>query len=234
MRDLYINPKNKFIFVSKWFKEAVAEEDTDCKVANYEIIPNVVDENIFNFMSKSKEDRKKILTIRPFASRKYANDLTVKALLKLSKEDFFKEMEVSIYGKGSMFNEILKPLRKFENIKIYEKFLTQEEITNEHKKHGIFMCPTRLDAQGVSMCEAMSSGLIPITNGVTAIPEYVSKDTGILAEEEDYMGLYKGIKELYEDPDKFIEMSKNASKKINNQCGIEVVIEKELKAIKGD
>ena len=42
--------------------------------------------------------------------------------------------------------------------------------------NGIFICPTRQDAQGVSMCEAMSSGLVPITLYNTAIPECLPND----------------------------------------------------------
>lgn len=231
MKTLYLDPNNKFIFVSKWFKEAVAEKDTECQVKNYEIIPNVVNEEIFNYIPKQKDQRKNILTIRPFASNKYANDLTVKAILELSKEDFFNDLTFTIYGKGKLFEELLKPLRKFNNIKIYEKFLTQDEISKEHKKNGIFMCPTRLDAQGVSMCEAMSSGLVPITIGVTAIPEYVDKESGILGREENYKDLAAGIKRLYLNSDEFLKMSKNTSKKIQSQCGVKKVIKNEIKVI---
>jgi glycosyltransferase involved in cell wall biosynthesis len=33
--------------------------------------------------------------------------------------------------------------------------------------------PSRTDTQGVSRDEAMSSGLVPVTNAVAAIPEFV-------------------------------------------------------------
>lgn len=235
MHDLYTNKdkerKIDFIFVSKWFKEEVAEKDTNCKVINSHIIPNVVDDNLFKYEKKDKEQRKKILSIRPYTSRKYANDLTVKAILELSKEPFFDELEFNLYGDGKLFDETLEPIRKFKNVNIYRKFLTQEEIANLHKKHGIFMCPTRLDAQGVSMCEAMSSGLVPITNGITAIPEFVDKDSGILGRKNNYKDLAKGIKELYYNPDKFLKMSENASKKIREKCSIDVVISRELELI---
>ena len=57
-----------------------------------------------------------------------------------------------------------------------------------HKKNGIFMVPTRLDSQGVSRDEAMSSGLVPITNNVAAIPEFVDDTCGMLAPKR---GLHK-------------------------------------------
>ena len=233
MKGLYTNNNKQitFVFVSKWFKEKVAEEDTCCKVINYEIVPNVIDENLFKFSKKDKEKRKKILTIRPFTSRKYANDLSVKAILDLSKRDFFKELEFAIYGQGDLFNEILQPIKHFENVKIFETFLKQEEIAELHKQYGIFLCPTRLDSQGVSMCEAMSSGLVPIATGITAIPEFVGNNYGILSRAEDYKGLANGIEYLYRNPDKFIEMSSNASKYIQKKCGKSKVISKEIDLI---
>lgn len=231
MKRIYTDPKNTFIFVSKWFMEAVGEEDAGCKVTNYKVVPNVVDGDIFKFIPKGVEQRKRILTIRPFASKKYANDLTVQAILELSKKDFFKDLIFDIYGRGPLFEEVLSPIRHFENVHIYETFLTQEEIAREHRKHGIFICPTRLDAQGVSMCEAMSSGLIPITNGVTAIPEYVNEEIGILAPEEDYMTLARGVEKLYYDIDMFKKMSYKASISIQEKCGIENVINEEIKYI---
>lgn len=231
MRDIYTNPKIKFIFVSEWFKESVAEIDTECMVLNSVVIPNPINEKIFNFKQKDLNMRKKILTIRPFASKKYANDLTVKAILELSKEAYFDELEFSIYGKGKLFDEILEPIQKFKNVKIFNTFLQQKDIAKLHKENGVFICPTRLDAQGVSMCEAMSSGLVVISNDCTAIPEYVPENCGILAPENDFKLLAEGIKSLYNNPEKFLKMSDEASDFIRKTCSTEIVIKKELEEI---
>ncbi len=112
----------------------------------------------------------------------------------LSKEPFFEDMEFCFIGKGALFDKTLALLRQFKNVTIRETFLEQSEISALHKEYGIFPCPTRLDAQGVSMCEAMSSGLIPVTSGVTAIPEFVNDEVGVLAKEENYLDLAEGMK----------------------------------------
>lgn len=221
----------KFIFVSKWFKEAVAESDTNALVKNYSIIHNVVDDQLFNYVKKDSEQRKKILSIRPFASHKYANDLSVKAILSLSTKPYFDELEFNIYGQGALFDEILEPVRSFSNVHIHNYFLPQGEIANIHKEHGLFLCPTRLDAQGVSMCESMSSGLIPITNGVTAIPEFVNDDCGFLAAREDADGLAESIDYLYHHPKEFMRKSANAAKRMREQCSIHKIIDQELTEI---
>ena len=79
-----------------------------------------------------------------------------------------------------MFDETLQPLEKFSNVSINRGFLSHKEISSLHKQFGIFITPTRMDSQGVSRDEAMSSGLVPITTDITAIPEFVDSESGIL------------------------------------------------------
>ena len=69
-----------------------------------------------------------------------------------------------------------------------------------------------MDSQGVSRDEAMSSGLVPITTDITAIPEFVNHECGILTPPEDYKSISKGIIELYNNPEMFLQMSENAAK----------------------
>ena len=232
MRSIYQNKNYKFVVVSDWFRKEVCEKDAECKILNYEIIPNVVNSNIFEYKEKQSNDRLKILSIRPYASNKYANDLTMKAIVELSSRPFFKELEFSIYGKGILFKSLTSKVEHFENVKIYNTFLKQSEIAKVHKEHGIFICPTRLDSQGVSMCEAMSSGLVCISNDVSAINEYlIDKECGLLAKENDYMGLVHAIEYLYYNQGEFLRMSKNASDFIQDKCGVESTIIKEIKLI---
>ena len=68
-------------------------EDTGVELTEeqYLIIHNPIDTNLFNFIDKKPSQRMKVLSIRPYASRKYANDLTVNSILELSKSKEFKE-----------------------------------------------------------------------------------------------------------------------------------------------
>jgi glycosyltransferase involved in cell wall biosynthesis len=235
LRSIYTDDRYKFVAVSNWLKSKSCESDAQCKIKNCTVIPNVVDENMFKYNKKNKYNRLKILSIRPFTANNYANDLTVKAILELSKKEFFTNLEFNIYGKGLLFKEITKDIDNFDNINLYEKFITQSEIANLHKEHGIFLCPSRLDTQGVSMCEAMSSGLVCISNDVAAISEYlIDKDCGILAKADDYIGLADAIEYLYYNEHEFLKMSKNASEFIKFKCGIDATIKKELELILED
>lgn len=217
-----------FIFVSNWMKK-VLEKDTLEKIKNYEIIPNVIDTGLFKYNDKSPELRKKILLIRPFASKKYANDIAIKAIKYLSSWEHFSDLEFRMVGEGKYFKTLTSKLKKYKNIFIQNQFLSQYEIANIHKEYGVFLCPTRQDAQGVSMCEAMSSGLVPVTSNNTAIPEFVDKESGFLT--NNPMEIAKAIKKLYKNPEMFNQMSKNASRKINVKCGKDNTIAKELELI---
>lgn len=226
------NENIHFVFVSNYFKEEV-ETDYAMQLSNdqYSIIHNLIDTDTFVYETKNENQRKKVLSIRPFGSRKYANDLSAQCILELSKKEFFNDMEFHIIGRGVLFDEITEPLMQFDNVIIENKFLQQDEIAALHKKYGVFLSPTRMDSQGVSRDEAMSSGLVPVTNAVTAIPEFVDEKCGILAPGDDYLAMAEGIEKLYYDPELFCRMSRNAAERVRNQSDVSSVITKELELI---
>jgi 2-polyprenyl-3-methyl-5-hydroxy-6-metoxy-1,4-benzoquinol methylase/glycosyltransferase involved in cell wall biosynthesis/spore maturation protein CgeB len=219
----------KLIFVSKYSCEEVMKDlGFSINTDQYDIIHNPIDTELFSYVKKPAKQRKKILSIRPFASSTYANDLSVKMIEELSSEDWFNSLEFRIIGDGVLFEEITKPLEKYSNVIIQRGFLTQQEIANIHKDYGVFLCPTRMDSQGVSRDEAMSSGLVPITNNVAAIPEFVENDSGILAGKDDYIGMAEGLKRLILDDGYFNSLSEAASARVFHKLNKECIISREL------
>ena len=80
------------------------------------------------------------------------------------------------------------------------------------------------------MCEAMISGLVPISSWSTAIPEFVSHNlNGILTKTS--AEITEAIEFLYQNPKHFSTLSENASNYIINKAGVEKVINEELKFI---
>jgi glycosyltransferase involved in cell wall biosynthesis/spore maturation protein CgeB/ubiquinone/menaquinone biosynthesis C-methylase UbiE/predicted nucleic acid-binding Zn-ribbon protein len=225
----------KLVFVSRYFAEEVMQ-DVGLRIPerHYTIIHNPINTELFNYQEKSVEQRKKVLSIRPYASAKYANDLSVKAIQRLSQEPWFYHMEFRMIGDGPLFEETLAPLREFRNVYIEQRFLNQQEIAALHKEYGIFLCPTRMDAQGVSRDEAMASGLVPVTNAVTAIPEFVDDRCGILVPGEDAEAMARGISLLYEHPERFSAMSEAAAKRVRAQSDAQRVIGAELAVVLDD
>jgi len=57
-----------FVNVSDWFQLNVVEPDVRTEFKNSVTIPNLVDEEVFPYKKKDSSHRKKILSIRPFAS----------------------------------------------------------------------------------------------------------------------------------------------------------------------
>ena len=226
-------PSNlKLVFVSRSFAEDVME-DLGFRIPedHYSIIHNPINTDLFSYQEKPVGQRKKILSIRPYASRIYANDLTVKAILELSKKPYFHDLDFRLIGDGKLFEETLAPLRQFSNVYTEQRFLTQGEIATLHKEYGIFLCPSRMDTQGVSRDEAMSSGLVPLTNAVAAIPEFVDDACGILVDGEDASGIAQGIADLYENPENFRAMSQAASLRVRQQSDFFKIINLELSTI---
>ena len=217
------------VFVSNYFANEVMEDlGFSLPEGSYSVIHNPIDTELFNYAEKDSEQCRKILSIRPFATRQYANDLTVKCILELSKKPIFDQLRFTIVGDGVLFEETITPLRQFDNVHIQQKFLTHPEIAALHKEHGIFLCPTRWDSQGVSRDEAMSSGLVPVTTAVAAIPEFADESCAIFSAEEDWQGLAKGIEELARRPGIFKAMSESASLRIRRQTEKSLIIPKEI------
>jgi hypothetical protein len=161
MRVSLHHPNLWVVFISR--KQA-AEALSDLQLTAGEadgvgIISNFIDGDLFRYQAKGPELRHRLLSIRPYVSRVYANDLTVAAILRLAKEPFFNQLHFRIVGDGVLFDETVAPLRDFLNVQIERTFLTQHEIATLHRDYGVFLVPSRMDSQGVSRDEAMASGL---------------------------------------------------------------------------
>lgn len=228
------HPNIHYIFVSDYFKkEVLSDLGVTCNPANIHIIHNPIDTNLFSYRKKDPEQRKKILSIRPYASRVYANDLMVKAIIELSKRPCFNELHFKIIGDGVLFDETIEPLKKFENVEIFKGFLSQREIANLHKDYGVFLCPSRMDTQGVSRDEAMASGLVPVTNNVGAISEFLPKNDGFMCKPEDYIELANSIDTIFRNPDLFAQMSASAASSIRQNRTSAMISESEIQLLKG-
>lgn len=226
------HPNLHFVFVSNYFADEVAADlGLDLSSIRHSVIHNFIDPDVFPYVRKSAQDRLRLLSIRPFVSRAYANDLTVKALQVIANEPWFNELQITLVGDGELFEDITRPLASMTNVTLMKRFLTQDEIAALHRQHGVFLSPTRMDTQGVSRDEAMSSGLVPITNAVAAVPEFVAEDCGFLAAAEDYEGLAAAIRQLRDDPQRFLAMSEAAAKRVRSQSGFDQTIGRELALI---
>ncbi|WP_374675002.1 FkbM family methyltransferase [Ideonella sp.] len=223
------SPNLRLVFVSaKQAGEAFADLGVFPEPARYRVISNFIDGSVFPYRPKTAEHRRRILSIRPYASLVYANDLMVRAIELLSTHPVFPSLSFTVIGDGPLFDSTVEPLRRFPNVALQQGFLTQHEIAEVHREHGIFLVPSRMDSQGVSRDEAMSSGLVPVTTRVAAIPEFVDDSCACLAEPEDAQGLADAILALQDDPERFLRLSEAAAARVRERSGAEQTVGREL------
>ena len=221
-----------YIFVSDWWRRAVADDmGVLFPEPKTHVVHNFIDTDLFRYVPKDDAQRFRLLWVRSAAQRNYGNDLAIETLLKLSEQPEWSKCEATIIGDGQFFPEFEEKLGHLPNVRIEQRFASQDEIADLHKKHGIFLVPSRLDTQGVSRDEAMASGLVVTTNLVAAIPEFVDENTGIVAKAEDSASLAEGIMNLWRNPDEFQRLSRAASARTKAQCGRAATIEREMRIL---
>lgn len=219
----------QFVFVSNWMRR-ITEWDTLSKIKQRSTIANPIDTDLFGYKQKDPALRKRVLLLRSFGSNKYANDISAKAIQLLSAKSFFPELHFTIIGQGQLFKKITEPLKKFKNVELQERAVRQIMIPELHAQNGIFLCPTRQDAQGVSMCEAMSSGLVPVTSNNTAIPEFVTdRKTGFVTNNAQEVA--DAIELMYHQPELFQKLSQQTAASLKQICGLHTIVTKELNLI---
>lgn len=213
------------VFVSEWIQRA-ALRDTCTNLPTSHVIPNPIDGDLFSYLPKTDDQRTKVLLIRSFNSRIYANDIAVRAILELKRHAAFDEFKFTIIGMGRLFAELTAPLRSLANVTIRETFLSRSNIRYLHLQNGVFLSPARQDTQGVARCEAMSSGLVPITSRNSAIPEFISESSGYLCTKASEMS--EAMLELRNSPAQFQRMSLSAATVVRAKAAAAMVIAREL------
>lgn len=224
-----VPPRFGLVFVSATSIELAREDWGDAlgRVA-YRIIPNPVDTDLFSYRQKSPEDRFNTLLVRPFDSHTYANDLAVETIARLAARDRRRRLRFTLIGDGPLFEETVAPLRGLAGVRLRRGFLTQREVAREHRGHGLFLVPTRLDTQGVSRDEAMASGLVPVTNAIPAVREFVDPSCAALAPPDDGGALADALWAMVEDPGLFLARSSAAADRIRGERSNALIIPREL------
>jgi glycosyltransferase involved in cell wall biosynthesis len=199
----------KFVTPSTWMlNESIRHTNIDLTSKSL-VIPNGIDTAHFTF-EDHWHNRHKLLSIRPLFYRgKYAVDLLLEAASKQS--DAFS---LSLYGRGDdekIIAGVAEKTIKSLNFNLKPEFINQQDIPTIHSQHGIYLAVTRMDAQGVSMCEAMASGMPTISFDTCAIPEFIEHNkTGLLAKSYDVEEFSDHINELVENRSLFDSVASNA------------------------
>ncbi|MCG1021557.1 glycosyltransferase [Sutcliffiella horikoshii] len=157
--------KIQMVFVSNWMRDICIENtglDRQAVMKNSTVIPNSMNKVFLEKTYVPNQGKKgDFITIRPLDNPKYGVDIVV------SLAEKHPHLTFDIYGKGNLFKYLDQP----NNVRVYDEFLKPDELAEKLKGYSCAIMPTRLDAQGVMMCEIASYGMPVITSDLPICKE---------------------------------------------------------------
>lgn len=156
-----------FVFVSQWMLNEFRynlgfDPPLDKTHIIHNPINNIFYERSYNFNSPKPYD---FICIRSLDESKYAVDL----VLEIAKAN--PQYNFHIYGQGKFFEYYEKP----PNVVHHSRFLKHFEIADELNKFKAAIMLTRLDAQGVMMCEMANFGIPLVTSDLPICREMLDE-----------------------------------------------------------
>jgi glycosyltransferase involved in cell wall biosynthesis len=219
---------------SRWF-QSEAERGIGFSLGDVvSVIPNGIDTERFAYIDPKVGNNSRVLSIRPlYRGGKYAVDLALRTF-----QGWDCGLTLSLYGAGPDADWVQQQVRglKPRNVDLRIGFLRPDDIPAVHSEHAIYLGVTRLDAQGVSMCEAMASGLPVVSFAIDAVPEFVEHGvSGYLADPFDLEQVRDYLSRLSRDPELRLRFSVAArdrmqSISIDRTCAMELRIGQRLRS----
>lgn len=215
------------VYVSKWMKNTV-ERYTLIKHPLSFIVPNPIDVGLFKPVRKKNVSRiNKGISVRALMW-KYGLDIAIRAYSKM------KGAHLTVVGKGPLEGYFRKVANICESsVTMMTAEIEHEKLPTVYNQFGYFVAPSRTEAQGVAMCEAMACGLPVIASRTGGIPEFVVDGfNGLLVEPENPLKLRKAIKKLVLNRELHNYLSRNAVRSVRDNLSHALIYRKECKVIK--
>lgn len=213
---------NAAVFVSEWMKNIVIRY-TDTKIKNSYVIPNPVNTKIFYPCPKSVEGSLKVVSVRGLA-KKYGIDLGIRAFTGL------KGVKLTIIGDGRSREDYVSLAHKLGvDCTFIKPEFSAKQLAEFYQSQHVFLAPSRTEAQGVAMCEAMATGLPVITTKVGGIPEFVRDGVdGYVVKPNNPQAIKDSLMKFVKEPLIITQMGQNAREHICLRCDDSLVIANEI------
>lgn len=235
--DSYIkkyNEKNNvmFIFQSEEIKN-VAEKNNNINFNNYKIFSNFIDDKKIKYLNTNSELRNKIFMIKSFDNyNSNGVDIDVRTILELSNRKCFKKLSFNIYGCGDKFDELLAPIKEFDNVHIYNQYLDERQIRNVFQNNGIGLFSSRFILPSTIMKEAALSGKIVLLSDNDVNKNFKNINKLLVSETENFVQYADAIEKISDDKGLFIDLSKSIHELAVKEFFDNNQIKSEIKAIK--
>ncbi len=197
----------------------------ELKIKNYKVIPNFINEDLIKLNPRYLNNNKKIklCIITKFHFKDKAEGV-LKLLKILKKLKINKDIELSIFGSGIYFNEIIMKSKKIDlpkNIQInwmgFKKNLY--ELISTHDIHTYY---SNLDNFPNSILETMAIGIPTITNDIGSVKEFIiNNENGFISNSDDeYL---KKLEELINNFELRKRIGRNSKKYVENNYLIGII-----------
>lgn len=173
LKKFVASGKCDLVFVSNWMFEA-ALCSLKLKRKSFADRSYIINNSISPYIAEGgynlNDFKADFVTIRPLDQSKYAIDLVV------NFAKYHPESTFHIYGGGNYFNYNDIPA----NVTLINKFLSHQEIPFVLNSYKYALMPTRLDAQGVMMCEMAVFGMPTIVSDIAVCHEMLDSYPNVL------------------------------------------------------
>lgn len=138
-----------------------------------------------------------------------------------AKEFLKVDAEIVIVGDGPLLDE-LKAIVEFEKMEGITFTGARTDIEKIMPAADVVAVPSVSESFGIVVLEAMASGKPVIATNVGGIPEVVNKETGVLVNPEDPVGLAEAIDKILEDKELKEKMGKTAREQVMKYATIKI------------
>lgn len=191
------------------------------------VIPNMVDTESFNYISRKNENDDYVFVSTGGLIPRKSMDMLVDSFNIAFKDK--KNVKLYIFGEGAERSKLEQMIAEY---KLTEQIFLmglrdRKEIAKRMHESDCFVLASKLETFGVAYIEALAAGLPVIATNCGGPEEFVHKDNGILIEVNDAQGLTDAMLKMYNESDKFDR--EKISKEMVDKFSPETVVQQLVK-----
>jgi len=158
---------------------------------NYQVIPNVVDKNIFSPVQKQHSSTTKFIHVSLLNYQKNPQDI-IEAFHLIKKQKY--NFQLTIYGPDNIELKQLVNDKDLQAEIIFKKEVPQNILANDMQQSDALILYSRYETFGCVVIEANACGIPAIVSDIPVFKEYLVENmTGIFAKENNHSALAEKI-----------------------------------------